>query len=352
MCAAGASGGPGKIPSLDGLRAISIGLVLVSHVVGTRHLPEVPALAPFGLLGVRVFFVISGFLITTLLLGEARRHGTISLPRFYLRRTFRIFPAFYAYLAVVGVLVAVGAVELARHDLLAALTYTMNFHWDRARVLGHLWSLSVEEQFYLLWPAAMLWLRPRRAILAAAVIVALAPVCRLATWFLAPAWRVGISEAVPTVADAIAIGCVLAGLRPWLDRQAGYLRWLRSPGFVVVPVVAVVASQLGDHALIDFAVLQTLTNVAIALIVDRVVRFPDDAVGRLLNARPVAYVGLLSYSLYLWQQLFLNPHSDAPWCAFPLNVGLLAVAAPLSYYVVERPCLRARARLEAWLDRP
>jgi peptidoglycan/LPS O-acetylase OafA/YrhL len=209
--------------------------------------------------------VISGFLITTLLLGEARRHGTISLPRFYLRRTFRIFPAFYAYLAVVGVLVAVGAVELARHDLLAALTYTMNFHWDRARVLGHLWSLSVEEQFYLLWPAAMLWLRPRRAILAAAVIVALAPVCRLATWFLAPAWRVGISEAFPTVADAIAIGCVLAGLRPWLDRQAGYLRWLRSPGFVVVPVVAVVASQLGDHALIDFAVLQTLTNVAIAL---------------------------------------------------------------------------------------
>ncbi|MEO7329892.1 MAG: acyltransferase, partial [Minicystis sp.] len=156
-----------RIPSLDGLRAISILVVLFGHMAGTRNfafsfLDRLPTseLANFG---VRVFFVISGFLITRLLFEEHARSGTVSLRGFYLRRTLRIFPAFYVFVAVVLVLDRLGKITLLPYDALTALTYTMNFHPTASRSwqVGHLWSLSVEEQFYLLWPAIVLFTRPR-----------------------------------------------------------------------------------------------------------------------------------------------------------------------------------------------
>jgi peptidoglycan/LPS O-acetylase OafA/YrhL len=189
-----------RIPSLDGLRAISILAVMLGHAQGTRGFPDNPVLHLFGdtgNLGVRVFFVISGFLITSLLLAEQERNGRISLRVFYLRRALRICPACYVYIIVIGVLGAVGAVEVRKGDLVFAATYTNNFVADRSWVLGHLWSLAVEEQFYLLWPAMLCLGGRRRAVIGAIAVVAVSPLLRISAWYLLPEHRGIVTKASP-----------------------------------------------------------------------------------------------------------------------------------------------------------
>jgi peptidoglycan/LPS O-acetylase OafA/YrhL len=336
----------GRIPSLDGLRALSIGLVLLAHLTGTQHFPAGPELGRWqlGNLGVRVFFVISGFLITTLLLEEADRTGTISLKQFYLRRFFRIFPAFYGFCAVLFVLDKAQIIALRPGDLVAAVTYTVNYHHDRAWYAGHLWSLSVEEQFYLLWPAVLVFAGMRGGLRAAALVVLAAPSLRLAMGIW-PSLRPGIGETFPSVADALATGCVLAGLRPWLARSPRWHSFLTSPVFWLTPL-AVMAAARNPSARLDWLIGETVMNVGIAVIIEKAIRVPDDLLGRILNARPLVFIGTLSYSLYLWQQVFLNRRGSSDLQSFPWNLILVGLTALASYYLVERPFLRLRVRLE------
>ena len=171
-----------RLPSLDGLRAMSIGLVLIAHLANQPGLIPLPTrvLVLLAALGVRVFFVISGFLITTLLLAERDRSGSISLRSFYLRRTMRIFPpGSDGYVAVMAIAAAAGWIHLRPHDLLAAVTYTVNYHHDRSWYLGHAWSLAVEEQFYLLWPFVFSYLGARRAALVALAMMVVSPLLRV-----------------------------------------------------------------------------------------------------------------------------------------------------------------------------
>ncbi|MBE7448494.1 MAG: acyltransferase [Kofleriaceae bacterium] len=339
-----------RLPSLDGLRAVSIALVLVSHLVGTPRFPvdarALGAVGDIGYLGVRVFFVISGFLITSLLLAEHARTRTVSLRGFYVRRFWRIFPAFYAFVAVMAVAWAAGALRLSWSDLVAATTYTMNYHYDRSWELGHIWSLSVEEQFYLLWPALFLLAGPRRVVPVAVAMIALAPALRALAWFVAPARDDVILEAYPCVMDAIAAGCLLAAVRPRLDRSATYLRFLRSPWFALVPAI-VIAANLPAWFALEYTTHITIMNLGVALCVDRCVRFPDGWTGRALNAAPLVWLGGLSYSLYLWQEPFLNPHGRMAINTFPLNLALAVACALASSYLIERPILAWRARRAA-----
>jgi peptidoglycan/LPS O-acetylase OafA/YrhL len=336
----------GRIPSLDGLRAFSIGIVLLSHLNGTRNFLSSDEVERWhlGPLGVRVFFVISGFLITTLLLEEVDRKGTISLRHFYLRRFFRIFPAFYALCAVLYLLDLGGVLSLRPNDLTAAVTYTMNYHRDRSWYLGHAWSLSVEEQFYLLWPALLVFAGVRRGLMAAAAVVLLAPILRTLIGFV-PSQRAGLDETFQTVADSLATGCLLAGLGPWLARSERWRRFLDARWFWLTALV-VLAFSRNPSTRIDWLLGQTIKNVGIAAIIARTIRHPEDAVGRVLNTRPVVWVGTLSYSLYLWQQLFLNRSDSSPVQSFPLNLALAFGAAVVSYRFIESPFLALRARLE------
>jgi peptidoglycan/LPS O-acetylase OafA/YrhL len=342
------SSAPARIRSLDGLRAVSIVLVFIAHLAGTRGAPDRATIERIfgdsGNFGVRVFFVISGFLITNLLFEEQRKTGTISLRGFYLRRTFRIFPAFYAYLLVVFVAAQVGLVALRPWDMLAASTYTINYHYDRSWYVGHIWSLSVEEQFYLVWPALLLMLGARSALWTAVCVTLVAPVVRVTVMRFVPAWRAGVGESFPTVADAIAAGCLLAALRDRLWAIPRVQRALASGWFVLVPLSVVAANRLPLR--FALSVGETIMNLGIALIVERAVRFPDGLTGRFLNARPVAYVGSLSYSLYLWQQPFFNRHSEATVASFPLNLAIVIVLAVASHHLIEKPFLRLRGRFD------
>jgi len=334
----------GRIATLDGIRAISISLVLCAHGLGTGFLPMSAQAHVLADIGVRSFFILSGFLITTLLLRERTRAGRISMRGFYLRRSLRIFPAFYAYLATVLVLRAIGWVTASNEDLAYAATYTMNFHAERAWSVGHLWSLAVEEQFYLLWPLALVLLGTRRALFIAIAALAIAPVARVIAWYGSPALRELTDQAFPFVFDALATGCVLAIAREWLESSARYRRLLDATWFWAIPAVCL-ASLLVTRPWIGLGVSMTLANLGIALTIHRCVARPTSAVSEALEHPVLIRVGALSYSLYLWQQLFLDRHSTSWLTSFPINLALAVGAAVLSYRVIEAPFLRLSERL-------
>jgi peptidoglycan/LPS O-acetylase OafA/YrhL len=342
----GASG-ESRIPSLDGLRAISIALVLFAHTGGTRFFPSfVGPRRVLGHFGVRIFFVISGFLITTLLLKELEKTGRISLKWFYIRRFFRIFPAAYTYLLVMCVLTAAGVTGLTRADLAHAFTYTVNYEHVRPWLTIHLWSLSIEEQFYMLWPAVLFFSGRKTGLRIAAVALFAAPLIGWATqrWVPSLAWSVGTS--FQTNADMLAAGCLLAGIRDRLIGFGWYRAFLESRLFLAVPALIVAMVAGVAIPLLPSLLAAPLLNLSIAVFIDRSVRYPSDAFGRFLNWKPVAFVGVLSYSLYLWQEPFLNRLSDHPLCWFPVNLLCAGAAALASYYFIEKPFLGLRRRVE------
>jgi len=212
--------------------------------------------------------------------------------------------------------------------------------------MGHTWSLSVEEQFYLLWPAALLLAGLRRGFLIAAAVVLLCPFIRVAEWELFRSAGAGVGMRFETVADSIATGCLLAASRVHLHATPLYRRALASRWFIAVPVLAILANLTHDHPLVSFGLGMTAANIAIALCIDWAVTNHDGRIGRVLNAAPVVFVGWISYSLYLWQQPFLNRASQSPFAAFPLNIAIAVSLALLSYFVVERPALRLRKTIE------
>jgi peptidoglycan/LPS O-acetylase OafA/YrhL len=308
-------------------------------------LPSLTLLGDVGNLGVTVFFVISGFLITTLLLSEQAREHRIDLPAFYGRRAFRILPAATTYLLVLALLAAAPSrVRLGTLDWLHALTFTMNYHQHRAWVVGHLWSLSVEEQFYLLWPAAVVVLGPKRSSWLAGAAIVVAPAWRVSVWVLFPEWRDGIGETFPTVMDAIASGCVLAGCAGWLVQRAWYRRFLTSPRFALVVLVVLISNAFDRHPSFYLPFGMTLRNAGIALVVHWAILQASPPVARVLECAPLIWAGRLSYSLYLWQQPFLNRHSPAMLTSFPVNLMCAGLCASLSFFCVESPFLRLRER--------
>ncbi|MGE3276694.1 MAG: acyltransferase family protein [Vicinamibacterales bacterium] len=347
--------GDRRIPSLDGLRGISITLVFLAHLAGTRNFPIGEDAAHFwaaGEFGVRVFFVLSGFLITGLLLDEIAKTGRIHLGRFYLRRTLRIFPPYYVFIAALAVAGAAGLIQLAPHDVAHTVTYTSNYYADRSWFVGHTWSLSVEEQFYLLWPATLLLVGTRRGMILAALVVLVVPFVRLAEWELLRAYGEGIGHRFETVADAMAMGCLMAAVRPWLHAWRPYERFLQSGFFWPAVLLLLTGNLTGDHPLAHFGPGMSMVNLGVVLAMDWCVTFHDGRVGRVLNWRPLVYVGWMSYSLYLWQQPFLNRASTALVASFPLNLVLATALAFASFHLVERPSLRFRRWLEQRRPRP
>jgi peptidoglycan/LPS O-acetylase OafA/YrhL len=342
-----------RIPSLDGVRAISILMVVYGHLCGTLHFPvSIPEYGRWcgdvAHLGVLVFFVISGFLITSLLMSEREMTGSISLKRFYLRRIVRIFPAFYAFILVMAIGTVFGVVELTGRDFAYALTYMVNFEPNRGLPIGHLWSLSVEEQFYLLWPLTLLLLRERRALIVAVAAIFTGPLVRVAIreWIfhVDPHSLNGMLTSFPATFDYLAAGCALALLRPWLLTRTWYLRLTASPWLVLAIPLVLLINRMGSHTM---AILlgSPLMNVCIALLIESSTRHASSLAGRFLNWKPIVFLGVLSYSLYLWQSPFFNHRSSAWINAFPQNLLLAFLAALASYFLIERPFIRLRRRL-------
>jgi peptidoglycan/LPS O-acetylase OafA/YrhL len=321
-----------RIHSLQGVRAICISLVLLAHVAGTRNFPGSRILESYGNPGVRIFLILSGYLITSQLVKERAKTGRISLRNFYARRAYRIFPAAYFFMAAA---IATHWTALSRANILTALTYTLNYYPRGNHVLGHLWSLGVEEQFYLLWPLGLLLFFRRRVWIVAAVIAA-GPPLRMLFWLL---WRrAGLEHPFPVFMDALAMGAAVSLLEPKLRR---FHSVFLSRKFLVVPCVTLLIplSQFWSNRVyesVGFSVFHLGAALSLVHVMARRYEF--------LNSAPVVWLGAISYSLYLWQQPFLNRWSSAPWTAFPLNVVLPVLFAAASYYLVEQPFLNLRER--------
>jgi len=332
----------GRIPSLDGLRAVAVAMVVLGHASHTVELPlqyhlYMGLMAEFG---VTIFFVLSGFLITNLMLREEQRTQSIDLKSFYLRRILRIIPAYAALLIAVAVLARLGLAAPTRTDWIAACTYTVNFVPHPVWELGHCWSLSIEEHFYLLWPAAMLvatrcW-RARLAIIAIVGSCAL----RIVIIAFAPQLMKICDNWTFCRIDSIACGCLLA-IWAWdAGKQRLFHRMNISFGAAITALIlSMLLSRSGKYS---FGLSYTVNSICIAVIVWNAAVRQTKA----LNWTPTVWLGTLSYSIYLWQQLFLDRNRADITTRFPLNIGFALCAAIISYYLIETPFLTLKDRIQ------
>ena len=343
--------GTAQLPGLDGLRCLAI-LPVIWHHATPRLLPGVLGK---GAVGVDLFFALSGFLITTLLLRERRASGRVKLGAFYVRRSLRIFPLYYVVLGFYALraLQTQASSEVARHFLHALpfhATYTANWFVDYAVphpvMFAFSWSLCVEEQFYWLWPG-LVALLPNRALLAglmggAVVLDALAEHAWFAAWlppgslglrmltsFAAP---IGCGSIVASLLDAPRSFAVAHWLLGW--RMAAPLLLLLSVGWLMVPATPYVT-----------------LSITLAALVGAVAIRPDNGLAWLLERAPLRKLGTLSYALYLLHitalglvRKFLPQFQDSALVVFALGLPLSVAFAQAAHWAVEQPFLRLRGR--------
>lgn len=311
-----------RIAALDGWRGVAVALVLFDHLQDSLMWRHFGKATETGYHGVVLFFVLSGFLITSKLL-----EGPINFKRFYLRRFFRLMPAAWTYLAFLVVLgVLTGKHFTSRAEVLACLLFYRNF-LGKMGFAGHFWSLSIEEQFYLVWPVTLFLAGAFRARWIALFGAIGCVVFRFVMWpRYGPHFPTG-----PTFlhADWLLIGCFAALM---LHDQQIRSMMARTSAAWPIPALCVfvfcMASQ-GEAIAEGFALSALLISTTLN---------PTSACARAVSVRPLAWLGRISYSLYLWQGFFLAQHQFWALCVTP-------VFALGSYYLIERPCTRLGHRL-------
>jgi peptidoglycan/LPS O-acetylase OafA/YrhL len=349
-----------QMPSLDGLRALSIGLVFFAHS-GMSAFP--------GGFGVTIFFFLSGFLITTLLRREYERNGSISFRKFYLRRVLRILPPFYLVLG--GALIATYLLDLpGTIDFSAvraqALQYTN--YWIITHSFdglpsgtGVFWSLAVEEHFYLLFPLLFVGLTRSGARPEGQALVLLLTCAALLVWRVVLSSRLDFLDvmapqrleiASDTRFDSILFGCILALYgNPALDpSRFGERLWKYV--FFPLSVCGLLFSFLYRDEYFRDTFRYTLQGICLISVFVCAVRYPNWVPMRPLNFRPIAFLGVLSYSLYLVHQVVIAAveHELADFGGTTRAICALAISlaiAWLLYIAVEKPCARLRRRLRA-----
>lgn len=331
-----------RLPSLDGLRAFSIALVCIGHIAGTVGAPDfLLPLHSLGNFGVKIFFVISGFLITYLLLLEREKMGHINLRQLYIRRTLRLFPAFYFFVLCMFIAHMLGWIELWPGDLFHAATYTMNFHHERSWWLNHTWSLAVEEQFYLLWPLLLVFMGHKKSYTISIVVIFVVPLIRALMWYQFDASPSAMTREFQAVADALATGCILAYI---YKHNIPIPAWFRRMWFYLIPfsMFIIPAIMIKLYPPLFYIIGQSFVNICAACIIWRYMTVRTGLPFIFLNWRPIIWLGGLSYSLYLWQEPFLNSWVQNWYAQWPVNIVLSFGFALLSYYAVEQPFMKLR----------
>lgn len=346
-----------KLPSINGLRALSVSMVIIGHLgrIGLFRAAHDNPYLRAGLefagdptLGVGMFFILSGFLITRLLVLEEQAEGTIKLRSFYVRRLLRIVPAYYFLLAVYYLAQRQGYLHIGANAWFTALTFTKYLNWDADWYTAHGWSLSVEEQFYFIWPLAFRAGDKLRRYGCAALLVGV-PLLRLYNYYV-PTGMLNALTLWMNV-DALAMGCLLAfyhqplvaAFRPrvWRSLAIGAVLMLFGLRYSnrltdAAPQLNAVWGLLGQrHGTLAFLALSCLLLYSVY-----VARGPWF---RFLNSQGLNFIGSTSYGLYLWQQVFaVRPLFSALW----VNVIGIFACALFSYYVIEKPFLRLKQRFE------
>jgi peptidoglycan/LPS O-acetylase OafA/YrhL len=358
-------------PALDGVRAIAVAAVLLYH----GGVPWFPG----GFLGVDVFFVLSGYLITSLLLAELGEHGHIRLGRFWLRRARRLLPAAFLVIAVSLVVAAVflpGDLARIRGDALSSFAYVNNWHqiladrsyfaaFERPSMLQHLWSLAVEEQFYLLWPLALglcLSRLGRSGTVRITLAGMLASALAMGLLFHRGEDPSRVYFGTDTHASGLLIGALLAFAWP-LGRMTARLGPRAVPvldAAALAATAAIVAAIASWHDYDPQVYRGGIFAVSIAsAVLIAAAAHPASHAGRVLGVAPLRWVGERSYGIYLWHwpvMALTRPELDLDWSRWvlvPLQVAATVGLAAASYRWVEQPVRTGRAQraVKAWLDR-
>ena len=359
----GANTGSGRssyLPGLDGLRALSVIAVLIYHAR--------PEWLPGGYLGVEVFFVISGFIITRALLNEWHEHGRIGLTQFWMRRARRLLPAVGLLLA--GVLAYVAAFEPdqvadLRIDVMAALGYATNWHlvlsdqsyfdsFQRPSMLRHLWSLAVEEQFYIVWPLVLAFGLPifKQKGLAVLIIAGIAASAIGMALLYDPAGDNSRAYfGTDTRAAGLLVGALLAFMTAdWQLQQAGRARrWgVSLLGVAAISMLVAYAFWLNEGKPFlyqgGFLVVSLFSALAILAAIHR------NAFSSLLSLRPLRWVGVRSYGIYLWHwpiYMLTWPREATP-SQLAMQITAIVVISAASYALLEKP-VREGLLGRAWL---
>lgn len=355
-----------RIKCIDGLRAISIIMVLLAHAGPT--MPQILRghflfnfLANAGL-GVRIFFVLSGYLITKILIIEEAKTGIINIRHFFLRRMLRIFPIFYLYILVVVLLKLYYIPNIIDKvsDVVPALFYVWNYKFLWVNIsgnanwfLGHFWSLSMEEQFYLFWPFTFAFFysndsRSRFFRVLIAVIV-LMPVLRVASYFLMPENRGQIAWMLHTGGDSILIGCLGALIEKTERFKSVFIDYLNNKWLIVFTLLFLfilspsLSLAYGGAYQLPFGI--SLDNIFILILLFWIMYIPT-IFTKFLNHKVMVNIGTLSYSLYVWQQIFLTNIYKYWFNLFPQNLIIVFLIGYFSYYVIEKPILRLKRKLK------
>ena len=341
--------GTGEVASLDGLRALSVLIVMVSH-------SGLGWIVPGGF-GVTMFFFISGFIITTLLIREQAKRGHIAIRDFYLRRALRLYPALFAFVAVIVAVYAFAPQKPPALGIAGGFFYFMNYLviFAPAQVLphaNHLWSLAVEAHFYLLYPWLFIWLAPNyRRLAMALVLVCLAALsvrAGAAAFMKNPALVYEYAyQASEARLDSIAFGALCAVL---LLSPAGsaFARRLTHPALVATGLGVLALTLVIRHPLFRDTFRYSLQGLALMpVILAAVLGSRSSPAVALLNARWPVLIGWLSYSLYLWHPAVFEFGKYLTGMQVPgllLGWVLAFAAAWLSYTWIEKPMLAIRSR--------
>ncbi len=358
-------------PGLDGLRALAVAGVFLYHANVSWM--------PGGFLGVDLFFVLSGYLITSLLLHEHSKHGSIRVGSFWGRRARRLFPA----VVVVILFALLATLTIARDDLsrtradaLSALVYLTNWHeiiashsyfnqFGRPSLLQHLWTLAVEEQFYLLWPliliAGLRWLT-RRGVIVLTAAMAVGSCLLMALLYTPNGDPSRVYYGTDTRAFTLLIGALLAFVwsadKQPLRRVRGHRAIVDGIGVVALLGVLAMFVRVRDFDPWLYRGGFLLMAVAGGVLV-AAVSYPGTILSRALGWRPLAWIGVLSYGIYLWHWPIMQltrPGVDVPLHGAPLillQAAATLAAAVVSFHFIEMPVRsgRAQQRAKAWLDR-
>lgn len=356
--------GSNRIKSLDGLRAIAVIMVLLGH--GKPSFPEfIQNSSVFWFVfsshtGVMIFFVISGYLITKLLLNERDRNGEISLKNFYIRRVCRIFPVFYLYISTIIILKYTIYPDIFSDwkNVLFCSLFLWNYKnlFYRSAVvdtnggwfMGHYWSLAMEEQFYLLFP--IIFKKIRNIVTLEKILIAIIlimPVFRILTYSLSPDSRGQISMMLHTGGDSILIGC-LGALLERSEKFMGFLKraWENNICILFSAIYLFLIDGYLHHkfgGMYSLTIGYSMTNVIILFFMFWCIHV-SSPIHNFLNNRFISQIGILSYSLYIWQQLILTQQYHSVINKFPCNFILVFAIAFVSYYCVEKPILRLKSR--------
>lgn len=342
---------PKYFRTLDGLRAISILWVLVAHFSRSQQLPGITYIFGGGTLGVHVFFVLSGFLITALLLKEKITTGNISLREFYIRRFFRIIPVAFLFLSVLFIMDLFLPLNITGKDFLRVVTFTENLNLTSNWYTHHFWSLSVEEQFYLIFPFFIrrnLHLYVRMSVL----LIICSPIISYIAYH--NSFASAPLQYTFTLADkflnegllSILIGSLTSILLFKLN--ASYRKNKGGVGYLQIGILFLIWFS-NKHPFFS-GIGMLLCAVLIALFISISVIHEDTFLNKFLNLNYIRLIGVLSYSLYIWQQLFTYKQPWKDWFMYGdsivLNTCALFLVACISYYFYEKKFIKLKNRFK------